>query len=465
MRRRTRTLMGLFIALVVLAAACSSDRDEEPVATDDESSTTSEPEDDGEAFGDLESPCGEGDGENTDTGDEQGVTADEVIIGYGDDAGFPVSPGLSQETSDAVEALMAWCNDQGGINGRQIVGRYYDAKITEVTNAMTQACGDVFMLVGQAWALDVAQEETRLGCNLPSVPTYAVSADYANAPLSFQPFPNPVDRVGATFAYQMATLFPDEVKKTAAMFGDFAATIDTKDKVVAAYPEFGFEFLPCPQQYPISGVPDWKPFVQRLKDCDAEVVYFSGQAFPNLQNILDAAEQLDYRPIWMTDANNYLESFAAWNTNGNGDRVYVRTAFTPFEQAESNPATQQYVELVTENGGKISQLGEQTASAFLLWAIAADACGAQLTRQCVLDELATIDSWTGGGLHAEANPAENLPSGCGMVLKLEGTSWVQAAPEEEGEFDCSDDYVVEISGRVVDQAELGPDRVSTKYTG
>ena len=466
---RTRTLaLLLLVAIALIAGACSSDREDEPVATDETSDTTASEDDEGdgegERFGDLESPCGEGDGDNRDNGEEQGVTAEEVVIGYGDDAGFPTSPGLSQETSDAMEALVEWCNEQGGINGREIVGRYYDAKITEVTNAVTQACDEVFMLVGQAWALDVAQEETRIGCGLPTVPTYAVSADFANAPLAFQPFPNPVDHVSAAFADQMAKLFPEEVKKVAALFGDFAATIDTKDKIVAAYPEFGFEFLPCPQQYPISGVPDWKPTVQKLKDCGAEVVYFSGQAFPNLQNILDAAAQLDFHPIWMTDANNYLESFAQWNTSGNGDKVYVRTAFTPFEQAESNPATQQYVDLVTENGGKISQLGEQTASAFLLWATAAAGCGAELTRQCVLDELATVDSWTGGGLHAEANPADNMPSDCGMVLKLEGTTWVQAAPEAEGEFECNPDYVVEITGRVVDQAELGPDRVSTKYT-
>jgi ABC-type branched-subunit amino acid transport system substrate-binding protein len=458
MGRRTRSLAALLLALALVAAACSSDREDEAVATD-ETTTTAAPADDGddsgggdggegETFGDLPSPCGEAEEDNTDAGDEQGVTTDQVVIGYGDDAGFPTSPGLSQETSHAMEAFIEWCNGQGGIHGREIAGRYYDAKITEVGNAMTQACADVFMLVGQAWALDVAQEETRIGCGLPTVPTYAVSADFANAPLAFQPVPNPIDLVTAAFADQMARLYPEEVKKTATLFGDFAATIDTKDKVVAAYPKFGMEFF-CPQQYPIGGTADWKPFVQKLKDCGAEVVYFSGQAFPNLQNILDAAAQLDYRPVWMTDANNYLESFAQWNTNGNGDLVHVRTAFTPFELAETNPATQQYVE----------------ASAFLLWATAAKECGAELTRQCVLDELAEIESWTGGGLHAETNPAKNLPTECGMVLKLEGAAWVQAAPEDEGEFDCSPDYVVEISGRVVDQAELGPDRISTKYTG
>jgi hypothetical protein len=182
-----------------------------------------------------------------------------------------------------------------------------------------------------------------------------------------------------------------------------------------------------------------------------------------MQNLLDDAAQIDYNPIWLVDSNAYLQSFADWNATGNGDNVYLRTAFTPFEQAGDNPATQQYLDIIEASGGDISQLGQQSTSSFLLWATAAQACGADLTRQCVLDELDTVTSWDGGGMHAETNPGENLPPECGMILKLEGTSWVQAAPEEEGEMECNPDGAVELSGRVVDQAELDENRVSTKY--
>ena len=74
-----------------------------------------------------------------------------------------------------MKAMIEWCNEQGGINGRQIEGRYYDAKFTEANNVMQEACGQVFMLVGEGWASDGAAEETRLGCNLPAVPGYSVS--------------------------------------------------------------------------------------------------------------------------------------------------------------------------------------------------------------------------------------------------------------------------------------------------
>ena len=223
-----RTSAALAALAVVAAAACSSDRGDEPTATADETgggdTTTAENGGgDTDAFGDLESPCGEAeDGAGAASATEQGVTASQIVIGYGDDAGYPVSPGLSHETSDAIEAMIDWCNDQGGINGREIVGNYYDAAITDVVNAMTQACGEVFMLVGNAWALDSAQEETRLGCGLPSVPTYSVSPEFANAPLMYQSVPNPADVYPAGWADQVAQLFPDEVKNASVMFGNQA---------------------------------------------------------------------------------------------------------------------------------------------------------------------------------------------------------------------------------------------------
>src|SRR5918993_933905 len=356
--RRTssrRTLIGVLAALAIVAGACSSDRDDDPTAT----------------------------GEGGDAGGADTTAASDD----GGDAGFPTSPGLSHETSDAMRAMIDWCNEQGGINGRQIVGRYYDAAITDVVNAMTQACDEVFMLVGEAWALDSAQEETRLGCDLPAVPTYSVSPEFANAPLVYQSNPNPADIYPAGAAAQLADLFPAEVTKASVMFGNFAATIDTKDKIVQAFPKFGWEFLDCPQEYNIAGEPDWKPFAQRHKHSGAEIVYYLGQPYPNMQNLLDDAAQIDYRPVWVVDVNAYLQSFADWNTTGNGDNVHMRTSFTPFEQADDSPATQQYMDIVQGSGGDISQLAEQTTSSFLLWATAAKECGAELTRQCVVDEL------------------------------------------------------------------------------
>jgi ABC-type branched-subunit amino acid transport system substrate-binding protein len=460
-RKRLRWVSVLTL-VALIAVGCGSGRS----GSADDGSTTdtggsSEQASDGTSFGTMASPCGPGDASGA---TDQGVTDTDITIGYGDDAGYPQSPGLNHQMTDAVTALMKWCNEQGGINGREVKGNYYDGKITEANNAMAEACGQVFMLVGEGFALDGSAEETRVGCGLPAVPGYAVNPVVTMGPDLFMPIPQPIDIQPAGQAQALAEAYPEQVKKAASVYGNFASTIESKDRIEAAYPEFGWTFVGCDQEYPISGAVDWKPIAQKLKDCGVEVVYFTGAPFPNFENLLDAAKQIEYMPIWSTEGNFYEESFAAWNTSGNADNVYVRTVFTPFNQADSNPATKQYIELVQGEGGDISTLGAQAASAFLLWASVAKDCGSNLTRQCMVDGLSKVTEWDAGGLHAPTNPGENIPPDCAMALRMQGTEFTQWAPEEKGDFSCDPAFLVKVDIAAGRDAQIGPDRKSTKFT-
>lgn len=439
-------------ALSLFASACGGGRSNSGGSTD-----TTAKKSTATSFGTLDSPCGAGDAKGA---TQQGVTDTSITIGYGDDAGFATSPGLNKEMSDAMKAMIKWCNDQGGINGRQIIGDYHDAAIMNVNNAMTEACAKDFMLVGQGWSLDSAQEKTRLACKMASVPTFSVSAAFANGPLMVQAVPNPIDKTPLAGAYQLAGLFPEAVKKAAIFTANYAATKDSTDKAKTSFTAAGWTFLDCEQTYNISGESNWTPFLQRLKDCGAEVVFFSGSPAPNFQNVLDAAKAIGFSPKWYVDANFYDTSFAKWNTSGNADNVYVRMAFYPLEQASSHPATQQYIDLLKASGGKTGLLGIQATTNFLLWASAAQECGSTLTSDCVLSKLKAINEWDGGGLHANADPGANLPPDCGMLLQLKGTEYVQAAPSTKAQMECSPKFIGPVTGPVVDAAKLDANRVS-----
>jgi ABC-type branched-subunit amino acid transport system substrate-binding protein len=392
------------------------------------------------------------------------VTATSIRIGFGDDAGFATAPGLNHQQSDAVRAMVAWCNLQGGIRGRKIEATYYDAKVFEVNNVLLDACKNVFMLVGQGFSLDSGQEETRVSCGLASVAAWAVSPAFAHGPDAVFPVPNPVDLAQMQNAAWFARAFPDRITHAAVMFGNYPATVDTKDKALATYPAYGFDFGSCPQlSYNIAGEDDWTPFAQTLKNCGAQVVYYTGTPAPVFENFVATADKIGFRPLYITDANFYDPAFAAWNTKGYADRVYVRQTFVPLEEASVSPGTRAYLDVMAAAGGDTDQLGEQAASAFLLWATAADACGDQLTSRCVLDRIASIHAWTGGGMHAETDPSANRPPVCGLTLRVSGTRFVRAYPSEAGAFDCSPDYVRPVSGPLVERAQLGPDRVSTLF--
>ncbi len=115
--------------------------------------------------------------------------------------------------------------------------------------------------------------------------------------------------------------------------------------------------------------------------------------------------------------------------------------FQMLENADKVPAVKKYVDLVSEQGGKTALLGMQAASSFLLWAAAADECGSDLTRQCMVNELSNIHEWDGGGLHAVTDPGKNMPATCGLMTSLKGSTYAQAFPSTAGEFKCDPKYL------------------------
>ncbi len=416
-------------------------------------------------FGDAPWPCGPGGGDNTDDGNEVGVTTDSISIATGDDAGYAGSPGLSHEITDAMKALVAECNDLGGINGRTINLNYYDAKLFETPAAMQSACdASNFFLVGEGWAFDSNQEEIRLGCGLPAVPTYSVSAAFAHGANVYQGVPNPADETTSGIFAQIAKLFPEASKHVATLTGAFSATQETRDKIVSVGPKFGWGFAETTLESNPVGEADWTPFVKQIKDSGAEMISWQGSCLPGLLLFAQTAKANGLDLPIVVDSNHYTAQCAAANTDGALDNLYIRMSFVPFEDASLNPATQDYLDLIAKHGGDVAMLGAQATSSFLLWATAASACGAELTRTCVLQNLADTHSWTGHGLHAETDPGSNHPPKCSSVLHLVGGTYERVVPTAPATFECDDAWISPITGTpALTAALLDENRISQQF--
>ena len=501
MAHQPTRFIAVLTALVVAAGACGSDRDAtEPSTAPDSTTATPAPDattpdattpadvttdsaapdtalDTGPdntpdttvapvpMFGDAPWPCGPGDGGNTDDGSEVGVTTDSITIATGDDAGYAGSPGLSHEITDAMKAMVATCNELGGINGRTITLNYYDAKLFEVPAAMQSACdAGNFFLVGEGWAFDSNQEEIRLGCGLPAVPTYAVSAAFSHGADVYMGVPNPADELTSGFFAQIAELFPEESKHVATLTGAFSATQETRDKVVEVAPAFGWEFAMTTLESNPVGEADWTPFVKQIQDSGAEMISWQGTCLPHLLLFAQTAKVNGLDVPIVVDSNLYTAQCAEANTDGALDNLYVRMSFVPFEDASENPATQDYVDLIAEHGGDTALLGVQAVSSFLLWATQASACGATLTRQCVLQNLADTHSWTGHGLHAETDPGGNHPPKCTSVLHLVGGAYERVVPTEPASFECDDSWITAVTSTpALIAAKLDGNRISQQF--
>ena len=419
-----------------------------------------EPEPDYEMFGDIIWPCNPGSASGA---TDQGVTDTTILIGGGDDRGYAASLGLNITQTDTLSAFVEKCNELGGINGREVLVELYDAKIFEVSNVWLDACPRMFMMVAEGFAVDSLGEETRVQCELAHIPTYTVSAAAAHGPMMIQPVPNPSDRNPLSMASYIAETYPDSIAKSGTMYGNFAATIETKDKTLSSYPPLGFEFI-ANLEYNIVGEDDWTPFVLELKNAGVEHIYFTGTCLPNYQAFRAAASVNSFDAIYTTDANFYENSCREANSDGVMNNTYVRMAFIPFEERNYAPGVNDYLELMEEKGGEVALLGMQAASAFLLWATAAKACGSNLTRSCVLEEAAKIDEWSGGGMHVASDPGVNEPPPCGIVIELVGTTYERIFPTEPGTYECNESWNAGFTNRWTEDAELDENRVSQKFT-
>ncbi len=458
-RMRAARLGVATLALAVLTSACAAERSgDDGQATGEDANVNASSS--GESFGTLDSPCGDGDAKGA---TDQGVTDDSIAIGYGDDRGFATIPGLNAEMGDAVSAMIDWCNEQGGINGREIVGHQYDGAYTQAPAVMQQACTQDFMLVGQGFAYDEAAEPVRVGCNLPTVAGFTVGPNSSMGPMKFEPLPYPVDRYNSAPLQLAIEKFPEFSENMSLVVSSSPPVLQGSEKVTRVLNEIGVEVKDCGVLLSAQGDPSYVPFAERFQECGVEALFTSASPGAGAFSLLESMSRIGYEPTLVYEATWYGDAVSEWNAaSGAGNNLYTGMAFQPFENADEVPAVKQYLDLVEGAGGKTALLGMQATSAFLLWATVAKDCGSDLTRQCMIDGLSAVTEWDGGGLHGVSNPGENLPSSCAVLLDLQGAEWSQIVPEQAGEFECNEDWVVETDPATVG-VTLNEERVSTKF--
>ncbi len=450
------------LALSMLAA-CASERGGSvavPGVGDGGAATPAAASGDGqEMFGTLPSPCGKGDAKGA---TDQGVTDTSIAIGFGDDRGFPRAPGLSKEMGDAVSTMIKWCNAQGGINGRQIVGHQYDAAYMQSVTVMQKACKQDFMLVGQGFAMDEAAEQYRVGCTLPTVAGYTVGSNASMGPMKFEAVPYPVDYFNAAVQKLAAEKFPEFREKVDLVTSTSPAVMAGSNKIKDALKILGVKTMDCGVQLNNDGDPSYVPFAEKFKACGVKALWTSKSPDPAGFSLLEALDRVGAHPTLVFESTWYSPAVAKWNTGGQGDNLHVGLFFQPFENADKVPAVKKYLDLVNAGGGKVAMLGMQATSAFLLWATAAKECGSDLTRQCMVNKLSQVHEWTGGGLHAPTDPGANMPTDCALMMKLTGSTFEQVAPANVGEFACDASNVLTTDPSTWGTT-LNEDRIATTF--
>ena len=397
-------------------------------------------------FGELESVCHDGE---PGAGSEPGLSAEEVRLGTVTDKGSAERPGLTQEMYDSAVAFAAWCNEHGGIGGRQVVIDDLDAKLFEYGQRVGEACQQDFALVGGGAVFDAQDNGARVACGLINLPGYSVTPQARVADLQVQPIPNPVYSF-ASAGYRWIK----EAHPEATDFGILWVNLDGPATIHAQTVEtveaLGYDVVFDEQYRPI-GETGWRGFVQKMRDAGVTAFEMVGEP-ENMVALQQAMQTEGWYPDVIHLQSNYVDQkFADEGAASMSEATYMRSVFPTFDMADEVPAMADYLELMERYNpeGKTALLGLQSLSAFLLFATAADECGADLTRACVLEAAAAQDGWTAGGLHSPQTPGNLEATECSLAIRATPDGFLydeELTRPNEGIFNCDPANVTELTG-------------------
>lgn len=445
--KHSRTRTSILVLLTLVASACARGDDDAEPETED---TTTTLEGAGESslaaggFGDLEAVCQDGDASGATA---PGVTDTTITIGTMTDKGSVV-PGLNEEMYDTAVAFTEWCNEHGGILGREIILSDVDAKLFDYEPAVTEACGRDFALVGGGAVFDDDLSGVRVACDLPNIAGYVVSATGRTADLQVQPIPNPIFNIAMGRYNAAQREFPDSGDRYGIMASAIPSVLLVKQQAIETAESLGFEVV-YSLDYQTQGETGWANFVREMQEQDVKILEFIGQP-QNLIELTDEMAIAGWHPdVILLSPNFYDDLYRQGATTESN--LFIQSVFHPLELADENVATQDYLDLMEQYnpGGKVALLGMQGLSSWLLFATAATTCGSDLSAECLLTEAEAQAGWTGGGLHARQTPGNTEPSPCFLLLGLDDTGFVyneEATAPTEGLFNCDEENVFEMTG-------------------
>lgn len=447
---RFRPFIAIAVATVLFAGACSSRGSGDDTAVDADPPTTPAASAD---FGSIQAPCGPGDA-TVDAAQNGGPT---LKVGTPTDKGFEARPGLNIEVEDAAKAFIAWCNEQGGVQGLPLELVELDAALVSVPTVIEEACDNVFALVGGGLVFDDQVFPRFHECDMIDIPGFQVTPIKAMSNGMAAANPSPVDVRSAGWFEWARDNRPDDLERVAVLYGNVGATELVARQTIESMEVVGGFTIVDEIPYNAVGEANWAPFAQRLKDNNITMVHMVGEP-ATLVSLMRSMDEIGYRPPLILQFTNFYDSAITEGAGELAEGMVVRTAYSPFEEADQSPATARYLELMeTYNpSGKVAGLGIQAMSAYLLFVTAANACAdlndGVIERECVLEQALSVTSWDGGGLHAATNPSTNSPPACGMLLVVRDGEFARLFPErgsaedDGGGWNCSPTGVITLSG-------------------
>lgn len=373
---------------------------------------------------------------------DKGVTANQITLATASDISG-VQPGLFKSTWEAMEALAAYANSQGGVCGRGIKNLLLDSQATSTANraAVQQACDQAFALVGSMSAFDDGGASAGQSCGIPDVSAITVNQARSDATNVFPAYPVGPHHFASGWGTYIKNTYPQAVQTACFITLNVAVSVQNGNQRINALTKLGYHFVWTGQTGVVQA--SYTPFVQQMKDHNCHFIDMLSdyQSTVRLQQAMQQQnwypqvrvwDSAAYSPAYLTQGQSAVNTVtgAACSVDPQPCPAFVFINTALFEEAASNPELQLYESWLQRvaPGHQPDYFGEYAWSAGRLFLKAAAAVGAHLTRTALLAQLKTIHAWNDFGMHATHDIGNKLEANCYLYIETVNDKFVRRTP-------------------------------------
>jgi len=373
---------------------------------------------------------------------DKGVTANQITLATASDISG-VQPGLFKSTWQAMEALAAYANSQGGVCGRGIKNLLLDSQASSTADraAVQQACDQSFALVGSMSAFDDGGASAGQDCGIPDISAITVNQARSDATNVYPAYPVGPHHFATGWGLYIKNTYPEAVQTACFVTLNVGVSVQNGQQRINALTKLGYRFVWTGQTQVVQA--NYTPFVQQMKDHDCHFIDMLAD-YQSMVRFQQAMQQQNwypqirvwdsaaYSPAYLTQGGSAVNSVTgvACSVNPQPCPSYVFINTSLFEEASSNPELQLYETWLQRvaPGAQPDYFGEYAWSAGRLFIKAAAAVGAHLTRSALLAELKTIHAWNDFGMHATHDIGNKLEANCYLYVETVNDRFVRKTP-------------------------------------
>ena len=374
---------------------------------------------------------------------DTGVTANQITLATVADVSG-VQPGLFKAAWQAMSALTAYVNSQGGICGRQLKDLQLDSQADSTQNraAVSQACTQAFALVGSMSAFDDGGASVGQQCGIPDLSAATVNAVRQNATNVYPAYPVQPDYFNTSWGLQIKQKYPDAVKKSAFITLNAGASVQNGNQRIKGLTRLGYTFVYTTQVQVVES--NYSPYVQQMQSKGVEFIDMLAdyQSIVRLQKAMQQASWFPEVRVWdsVGYSPNYLsQGGSAVNSQPAGCNDVLKSVPCPayiflntalFSESSSNPELQLYQQWLQRvaPGAQPDYFGMYAWSAGRLFVKAATAVGAKLTRKALFAQLQSIHSWNDFGMHTAHDIGARREGNCTLFVEIKNSQFTRAFP-------------------------------------